>query len=82
MGSVPNKKNFPLIFIQIAWVSELIAVLLYTMVIIPCLQLDKIELWLKFIPLFGTLIGAQGIAASGGPLLADRLKQQKENKSE
>ena len=76
------KKNFALNFIQIAWVSELIVVLIYTMVIMPILPLERIELWLRFLPLFSTLIAAQGIAASGGPLLADRLKQKKESENE
>jgi hypothetical protein len=67
-------KKFTLRFIQIAWVAEVIAVLLYTMFAVAFISLDRISLWLQFIPAFGLLIGAQGTAAGAGPLMADKLK--------
>jgi hypothetical protein len=67
-------KKFTLQFIQIAWVAEVIAVLIYTMIAIIVLNSEQINLWLQFIPIFGILIGAQGTAAGAGPLMADKLK--------
>jgi hypothetical protein len=71
-------KHFTLRFIQIAWVAEVIAVLVYTMSSIVYLSPERINLWLQFIPIFGILIGAQGTAAGAGPLMADRIKAKAE----
>jgi hypothetical protein len=71
------KKHFALIFIQIAWPCETIAVLLFTMWAVVCLPTEQVNLWLQFIPAFGLLIGAQGTAAGGGPLVADAIKSRK-----
>jgi hypothetical protein len=75
-------KKFTLKFIQVAWVAELIAILLYTMIAIPLMKMDQVNLWLQFLPLFGTLIGAQGIAATGGPLMADHIHRRNGGKNE
>jgi hypothetical protein len=72
-----EKKNFTLKFIQIAWVAELITILLYTMIALPLLGPELLNIWLQFLPLFGTLIGAQGIAATGGPLMADHIHRNR-----
>ena len=73
-------KKFPLRFIQIAWVAETIAVLVYTMVIMFFLNTERVHLWLQFIPVFGLLIGAQGTAASAGPLFSDQINKLKTEK--
>jgi hypothetical protein len=70
-------KHFALKFIQVAWPCETIAVLLFTMYAVVFLKPDQVSLWLQFIPAFGLLIGAQGTAAGGGPLLADAIKSRK-----
>jgi hypothetical protein len=44
---------------------------------VACLPPDQVNLWLQFIPAFGLLIGAQGTAAGGGPLVADAIKSRK-----
>jgi hypothetical protein len=67
-------KKFTLRFIQIAWVAEVIAILVYTMLAVVFLTTAQVNLWLQFIPIFGLLIGAQGTAAGAGPLMADKLK--------
>jgi hypothetical protein len=67
--------NFALKFIQIAWVMETVLVLFYTVLIIFLVESEKISLWLQFIPNFTLLIGAQGAAAGGGPLMADWIKR-------
>jgi len=71
-------KKFTLRFIQIAWVVETIAVLIYTIIIILFLSLERLHLWLQFIPVFAILIGAQGTAAGVGPLLSDQINKAKE----
>ena len=71
-------KRTPLKIIQIAWVAETVVILIFTMVIVIVLTAEKINLWLQFIPIFAILIGAQGTAASGGPLLSDMIKKSKE----
>jgi len=67
-------KHFTLRLIQIAWVAETVMILLFTMISIIYLSPEKINLWLQFIPTFTILIGAQGAAAGGGPLMADWIK--------
>ena len=69
-------KKFTLKFIQIAWVAETIAILLFTVVAVVILSPERINLWLQFIPAFAILIGAQGTAAGAGPLVADRMKNK------
>jgi hypothetical protein len=77
-----EKKKFTLIFIQVAWVAELIAIMLYTMFAVPFMPIDRIELWLKFLPIFGLLIGAQGTAAGAGPLMADHIHKRRGGENE
>jgi len=67
-------KHFTLRFIQISWVTETVMILIFTMVSIIYIESEKINLWLQFIPSFTILIGAQGAAAGGGPLMADWIK--------
>jgi hypothetical protein len=66
-------KKFTLKFIQVAWVAELIGILLYTMIAMPLMGMERINLWLQFLPIFGALIGAQGLAAGAGPLVSDHF---------
>ena len=68
------KKHFCLRFIQIAWVAETIAILVYTMVAVLFISTEQLNLWLQFIPVFAILIGAQGTAAGTGPIMADWIK--------
>jgi hypothetical protein len=75
-------KDFTLSFIQIAWVGETILILLFTMFAIVFLDSEKLNLWLQFLPLFTILIGAQGAAAGGGPLMADWIKRNEGGKVE
>jgi len=73
-------KHFTLRLIQIAWVAETISILIYTMLAIIFLKAEQINLWLQFIPTFTILIGAQGAAAGGGPLMADWIKSSERGK--
>jgi len=68
-------KKFNLRFLQIAWVAEVIALVAYSMVIVPFMDVDRVALWYQILPALGTLIGAQGAAGSIGPLMADKLKK-------
>ena len=70
-------KKFPLKFIQIVWVAETIVILVFTMAVLIFMPLEQVNLWLQFIPAFVGLIGAQGAAAGGGPLLADLINKNK-----
>jgi hypothetical protein len=72
-------KKFTLKFIQIAWVAETIAVLVYTMAVLLFITPERVSLWLQFIPVFAVLIGAQGAAAGAGPLVSDKLKNGGKN---
>ena len=73
-------KNFTLRLIQVAWVMETISILLFTMFAVIFIEPGKIGLWLQFIPMFTILIGAQGAAAGGGPLMADWIKSSEKGK--
>jgi hypothetical protein len=74
-------KNFTLRLIQIAWVAETIIILIFTMAAIVKLKAEQVNLWLQFIPTFTILIGAQGAAAGGGPLMADWIKTAEKKRS-
>ena len=67
-------RHFTLRLIQVAWVAETVLILFFTMLSIIYIESEKINLWLQFIPSFTILIGAQGAAAGGGPLMADWIK--------
>lgn len=71
-------RNFTLRFIQIAWVAETIVLLFFTILAIVLLPVEKVSLWLQFIPLFTALIVAQGTAAGVGPLMSDHINKIKE----
>ena len=71
-------KHFTLRFIQIAWVVETIALIVFTMVIMSSMEIDRINLWLNSLGTFALLIGGQGGAAFGGPLIADTIQNKKE----
>ena len=73
------KKNFTLKYIQLAWVTEIIIVLIYSMFIVPYMGLEKARLWMEHLPHITALIGAQGAAASIGPLVADKIKNGGKN---
>ena len=71
-------KITPLKFIQFAWVSEVALIILYTMLIVPFLSSDHVELWHSILPTLERLIAAQGLAAGAGPLLSDQIHKTKE----
>jgi hypothetical protein len=68
------KKAWTLRFIQAAWVVEVGVLVLYTLGIVACLDTERVNLWLKALPVLGGLIGTQGAAAGIGPLVADHIK--------
>jgi hypothetical protein len=70
-----KKKGFTLFLIQTAWVAEVAAVVLYTMIAVPLLENERVNLWLTALPVLTAIIGGQGAAASVGPLLADKFKR-------
>jgi hypothetical protein len=72
------KKHFALRFIQTAWVIEVIALIVYTMLVTPLLTLDRLVVWNSTLMVWVTLIGSQGAAAGLGPLAADFIKQKGE----
>lgn len=67
-------KHFPLKFIQIAWPCEAIAILIFTIIAVIVLPLERINLWIQFLPVFSGLIAAQGAAGGIGPLVSDKIK--------
>ena len=74
-----GKKSFTLRLIQTAWVAEAAAALLYTMIAVPVMEPDRVNLWLAALPLLTAIIGGQGAAAGAGPLAADWLKKEVRN---
>ena len=70
-------KKFTLKYIQIAWVTETIVLLIYTMFAAVLLPAERVNLWLQFIPPLTALIVAQGTAAGVGPLMADKIRKGK-----
>jgi len=74
-------KKFTLKFIQIAWVSQTIVILAFSLVCLVFLPPDRLNFLLQLFPLFTALIAAQGTAASIGPLVADKIKNGREDRS-
>ena len=72
-------KKFTLKFIQVAWVAETIALIVFSITALVCLPADKISLWHQLLPFIGGLIAAQGTAAGIGPLVSDKINKPKEN---
>ena len=71
-------KKFSLRFIQIAWVTEIAAMIIYSFFVVPFFPIDRAELWYKLLPALGSMIVAQGGAGSIGPLVADKIRKEKE----
>jgi len=61
--------------IQKAWVIEVAVLILYGLVILPWMAPAKIELFIELLPMYASLIAAQGIIAGAGP----RIKTLQEN---
>ena len=74
-------KMTPLVFIQMAWVIEVAALVVQTVAAYwVCLPLgvegvSLFQAWLVSVSPLGMLIAAQGAAASIGPLVADKIKK-------
>ncbi len=64
--------------IQKAWVVEVGLLILYGLVIVTCLDPDRVELFIRMLPTYGSLIAGQGLIAAGGP----RIKAMQENQLE
>jgi hypothetical protein len=71
------KKHFALRFIQTAWVIEVIVLILYTMLVTPLLNLERLTAWNSTLMAWVTLIGSQGAAAGLGPLASDFIKHKR-----
>ena len=63
--------------IKIAWVLEVAILILYGLLILPWLDPKRIELFMRLIPMYGTLIGAQGLIAGVGPRIRAWQENQK-----
>jgi hypothetical protein len=68
-------KKFNLKFIQIAWVVEVAVVILFSGICLLVLDTDRLAIWHQYLPLISGLIGTQGVAASVGPLVSDKIKK-------
>ena len=64
----------PLEFIKIAWVVEVAVLILYGLFVLPWLK-EYSATFLDLLPLYASLIAAQGLIAAGAP----RLKQIQDN---
>ena len=69
-------KKIPLFIISIAWVLETIALIIFTMAIMGSLEIERINLWLNSLGPLTLLVGAQGTAAFGGPLISEKINQK------
>ena len=65
------------VFIQYAWVAEVIGVILFTFLAYFLTPVEKFTLWIQILPLLGGLIAAQGGAASIGPLVRKNIEAKK-----
>lgn len=53
--------------IQMAWVVEVAILILYGLIGIPFLPIERLEFFIRMLPLFTALIGGQGVIAFAGP---------------
>ncbi len=68
--------------LQKAWVIEVGLLILYGLVILPWMDPDRIEIFIRLLPVYGGLIAGQGLIASAGPrikALQENQKIKKEN---
>ncbi len=61
--------------LQKAWVIEVGLLILYGLVILPWMDPKRIEIFIRLLPVYGSLIAGQGLIASVGP----RIKALQEN---
>lgn len=62
------------IFIQYAWVGEVIGVIVFTFIAYYTSSIDRFIQWIQILPLISALIAAQGGAASIGPLIRKKIE--------
>jgi len=72
-----KKKNFALNLIQISWVFETYVLIAFTVVLIMWFP-NKFDMLAAVFPQLIALIGGQGIIAGGGPLVSQKLDNEKE----
>jgi len=61
--------------LQKAWVIEISLLILYGLVILPWMDPERIEIFIRLLPIYGSLIAGQGLIAGAGP----RIKKLQEN---
>lgn len=63
------------VFLQYAWVGEVIALIAITAIAFFTVPIDKFIEWVKVLPILGGFVVAQGGAASIGPLVKSKIDQ-------
>lgn len=71
---MPAKKRPALLYLQIAWPSAAIALLIQSMAVTWLGGPAAAATWAGLLPILSGLVLAMGAAAGGGPLVADQIK--------
>ena len=66
--------------LQKLWPLEVAVIIIYAMFIIPIVAINRVELFIRVLPLLTTLIGGQGVIAFAGPEIKRYLTLHHQNK--
>lgn len=69
-----SKKNKALVYIQFAWPSAAIVMILNSILVAWLGSSTQVSAWINLVPLVSGVVTFMGVAAGGGPLVADQIK--------
>jgi hypothetical protein len=67
MGEQIKRHHWSLYMIRIAWPVEVMVCLVYTMIVVLAAGPERVDGWLRALPLLTALIAGQGVLAAAGP---------------
>jgi hypothetical protein len=69
-----SKKNKALVYIQFAWPSAAIVMVLNSILVAWVGSASQVSAWMSLVPLVSGVVTFMGVAAGGGPLVSDQIK--------
>jgi hypothetical protein len=70
-----NRHKHPtLVFLQLAWPSAALALILQSVALTWLGKPEAVAAWAAVLPILSGIVTMMGIAAGGGPLIADQIR--------